>query len=142
MQNVRAVLEDYCELQFVSEPAKVRDIVTRLLNFVDAYSPPLSVRSDLKLVFSELIYNAIIHGNREDRSKRVRVWAKMQGDILVAAVQDEGPGFNYRQIIEYAQTETALLNEYGRGMVLVCGLTDDLSFNETGNVIIFEKRLR
>lgn len=134
--------DNYCELQFLSEPCKVRDIVSHLLKFIDSHSPANEARSDLKLVFNELLFNAIIHGNKKDSTKKVHVRAKMVGDRLVATIQDEGPGFNYRQILEYAKTETALFNEHGRGMMLVCSLTDNISFNETGNTIRFEKRLK
>ena len=139
---MQKVQNNCCELQFISEPDKVRDAVGCLLNFIDGYSPVSEVGSDLKLIFNELLFNAIIHGNKEDRTKRVHVQARMINDLLVATIQDEGPGFDYRQILEYSQTKTALFNEHGRGMVLVCGLTDNISFNETGNIIRFEKRLK
>jgi len=136
------MIKDYCKLQFISESKKVRNMVRCLLDFIDGYAPASDVRDDLKLVFSELLYNAVIHGNREDRSKRVYVQIKAEDDNLWVQVQDEGPGFDYRKMIEYAGTEAALLSGHGRGIILVCALTDNLSFNETGNQIRFEKRLK
>ena len=130
------------ELQFVSEAVRVRNIVRRLLDFVDGHAPASSVRDDLRLVFSELLYNAVIHGNKEDSNKRVHVQVKAEGGRIWATVQDEGPGFNYQQVIDYADTDAALFDGHGRGIVLVSALTDNLSFNETGNLIRFEKRLK
>lgn len=134
--------EDYCELQFLSEPSKVRNMVRCMLDFVDSHGPASEVREDLKLVFSELLYNAVIHGNKRDRSKIVLARLEAAGGHLRASIQDEGSGFDYHNALERARTEAALQSEHGRGMVLVCALTDNLSYNESGNQVRFEKRLR
>ena len=136
------MLEDYCQLQFISEPARVRNMVHCLLHFIDSYNPVPEVRDDLKLIFSELLYNAVIHGNKGDCNKCVNVRIEATGDCLRAFVQDEGLGFDYQQKVKLPPSEFDAFSERGRGMSLVGALTDSLSFNETGNQIRFEKRLR
>lgn len=130
------------KLQFFSDINRVRDIVLKLLDFIDQHSPSNEARSDLRLVLNELLYNAVIHGNKKDPQKRVYVRINVEGTVLHAQIQDEGLGFNFPQAIEYAKTEEALFYENNRGVILVSGLTDNLSFNETGNIIRFEKRLK
>jgi len=131
-----------CELQFISEAAQVRDMVRQLLDFIDDYAPTSHARNDLRLIFSELLYNAVVHGNCEDRQKCVQVEVKAADDRVYVSIQDEGSGFDYRQALEDAQSESALLSEHGRGMILVFALTENLSFNESGNKVRFEMRLR
>jgi serine/threonine-protein kinase RsbW len=131
-----------CELQFISEPAQVRGMVRQLLSFIDAHAPECQIRNDLRLILSELLYNAVIHGNREDSRKHVQVEIRALADRIYVSIRDEGQGFNYRQALEEANSESALLSEHGRGMVLVCSLTENLSFNESGNQVSFEMRLR
>ena len=136
----------YCELSFASESSRVRCMVDCLLSFLNSYAPAPDVRDDLKLIFSELLYNAVIHGNKEDCTKTVNVRLETIGTKINAFVRDEGPGFDYGSVIECAkrcaEKGNSLQNERGRGMLLVDALTDNLSFNETGNVIRFEKRLK
>lgn len=134
--------KDTYELQFDSEKNQVRSVVRRLMEFVDHYDPSLEVRNDLRLVFSELLYNAVLHGNNSDPQKSVSVHLKVDGSHIYAQVRDEGPGFDYAHAIEYALSDEALLDEHSRGIVLVSGLTENLSFNEAGNLIRFEKRLK
>lgn len=130
------------ELNFTSETGKVREVVQRILNFIDQYNPAKDVRSDLRLVFSELLYNAVIHGNDNNPEKKVGVRVEVVGTVVCAQVRDEGTGFNYKQAIKTAKSEEALLYEHNRGIILVSSLTDRLSYNKAGNVIKFEKRLK
>ena len=134
--------EDYCEIRFASETAKVRSMVFCLLDFIEGQAPSNHVREDLRLVFSELLYNAVIHGNKEDAGKYVHVKLKVTGNFLTAYISDEGRGFDYPEVVEYAETEPALYSGHGRGIILVRALTDNFSFNELGNVAKFEKRLK
>ena len=133
--------EKYYELLTINEAVQVRSTVRRILEFIDSHAPDSRARDDLKLVFSELLYNALIHGNKEDVEKRVLVQVRAESERLYVCIEDEGQGFDYRRMIDYAKTDTALLSEHGRGMLLVCALTENLSFNETGNQVRFEKEL-
>jgi len=131
-----------CELNFASEPAMVRSIVRYLLDFIKSHSCEPDVICDLKLIFSELLYNAVVHGNKEDKNKKVYVNVKVISGCLSASIRDEGGGFDYNKAIEYACGDAALENEHGRGMLLVTSLTDNVHFNKKGNQIQFEKVLK
>ena len=138
-------MRDYCELCFASELTRVKVAVRCLLGFVDIWQPTQEERGDLKLVLSELLFNAVIHGNNMDINNFVRVKAESiktkSGIQLLVSIRDEGPGFNYRKVIQRAHNESSLMCESGRGMVLVCALTDNISFNKTGNAVRFVKIL-
>ena len=134
--------KDCCKFHFTSETERVRNIVKYLLEFVDEHAPAKEVRDDLRLVFSELLYNAVIHGNKGDANKSVHVKVKAEEDRIFAIIQDEGLGFDYQETIDQAGTEASLLNGNGRGIILVNALTDKLSFNKRGNEIRFEKKLK
>ena len=131
-----------CELHFASILKNVGHMVLCLLEFVGGQHITEEERSDLKLIFSELLYNAVIHGNNKDETKYVHVIVEATDYEIAASVRDEGPGFDYNQVIAYAHSEEAVLSEHGRGMVLVCALTDKLCFSEGGNQISFVKTLK
>ena len=137
--------DNYCEYNFASEPTRVRFVVRSLLEFIDGQNMKRGlkpeVRDDLKLVFSELLFNAVIHGNKGDRKKFVFVRVETSTSFVSACIKDEGPGFNYHEVLERAHSDEAIMSESGRGMVLACALTDSLTFNELGNQIKFVKNL-
>ncbi|MCL2399734.1 MAG: ATP-binding protein [Defluviitaleaceae bacterium] len=135
------MVKEYCELHFNGDSERVRNIVRCLLEFINAHVSIPSTMEDLKLVFSELLHNAIIHGSKKSNEKVVFIRIEIDNGCLRACIQDKGPGFDYTQAIAYAHSDDALLSENGRGMILVCALTDSLYFNEAGNEVIFEKRL-
>ena len=47
----------------------------------------------LEQQISELVKNAVKHGNGSDLNKKVRVWYSFTADEAHLIVQDEGPGF-------------------------------------------------
>jgi len=96
--------------------------------------------TDLRLVISELLYNAVVHGNKSDVKKNVHFNLKFEDGMVVGHVADEGSGFNYAELMKHIEDED-FFSECGRGIRLVYSLTDKLMFNISGNVIRFYKRV-
>jgi anti-sigma regulatory factor (Ser/Thr protein kinase) len=130
---------DYCELQFASDPTRVRQIVRCLLEF--AGSLKVEDRDDLKLVLNELLFNAVIHGNNEDPGKSVQIRLESKKDFISVSIQDEGKGFDHEKVLNRPKDESSLMSEHGRGMMLVSALTDSISFNKAGNRLRFTKKV-
>jgi serine/threonine-protein kinase RsbW len=123
---------DIAYLDFIQE---VSDSVSRMLGFdADAlYWIGLSVR--------EAVTNAIQHGNRRDRSKKVRVFFRITEDLLRITVRDQGGGIRESEIPDPLDPEN-LLKPGGRGIFFVRSFMDNVRFNvrpEGGCEIIMEK---
>ncbi|MDZ7715950.1 MAG: ATP-binding protein [Balneolaceae bacterium] len=88
--------------------------------------------SRIMLTLSEAATNAIIHGNKEDPSKKVYINSSADSGTLKISVKDEGAGFNPDEIKNPLKKEN-LLNEGGRGVYLIEEYADKLSFNKKGN---------
>jgi serine/threonine-protein kinase RsbW len=75
--------------EFPSDYARVRDIAREVL-----VSCPPSFREHnvLEQQLSELVKNAVKHGNRGDTAKRVRIWHDFRKRVRFI-VEDEGSGF-------------------------------------------------
>ena len=96
---------------------------------------------DLRLVFNELLVNAVIHGNRYDQKKTVSIEIKIEDGCIHARVSDEGMGFDYQKMVARWNLEGNLLDDHGRGVLLAYHITDGLKFRDKGKVIEFTKRL-
>jgi len=133
---------------FSSDLFIASSVIQEVMTFLYSNMPSISDedRYDLKLIFSELLFNALIHGNNEDSNKQVTLCVEILPlNIIFSSIQDEGNGFNYKNILERcegAPTEEDIFSESGRGIRLVSKLTDKLSFNSLGNQIKFYKRIR
>jgi len=81
---------------------------------------------DIRLATNEAVSNAIVHGNNNDASNKVRIDASLKGNILEISVQDEGPGINLDNIPD-PRDEENLLKQSGRGIFLIKQRADDVS---------------
>ncbi len=99
-----------------------------------------STIDDLSISLTELVNNAIHHGNNDDITKNVTVTFDLDHKKLSITIKDEGPGFNPEQLKNPLDPEN-LLADSGRGLYLVKALMDDLTFKitETGTEITITK---
>jgi serine/threonine-protein kinase RsbW len=83
----------------------------------------------------EAVNNAIIHGNKSDKGKYVKIKMENEGDELTIYVEDEGPGFNPSEIPDPTKPEN-IEELAGRGVFLMSKLADKIEFSEKGNIVI------
>jgi anti-sigma regulatory factor (Ser/Thr protein kinase) len=91
--------------------------------------------TDLKVIIRELVSNAIIHGNRMDPERHVKMHLEhMGGGTFSVMITDEGTGFDY-QSVKYNLPDRPS-NSACRGLALVKALTCRLEFNGAGNGVV------
>jgi serine/threonine-protein kinase RsbW len=99
---------------------------------------------DLKIAFSELINNAIHHGNRGDTNKKIYVSIALFDKRVMIRVRDEGGkrSFNPDDLPDPTASSNILLPT-GRGLFLVKRLMDNTTFRntESGMEIVVEKKI-
>ncbi len=93
---------------------------------------------DFKLMLSEIMANALIHGNKKDPEKSILVHAHISSEMIKVTVEDEGEGFNADCVADPSMPSN-LSKVSGRGIFLVRNLSDSMSFNPKGNSVTFEK---
>lgn len=102
---------------------------------------------ELRVILHELIINAIIHGNKENKDKLVEINAGItNGKRLVLVVSDEGEGYDYNSYLKRCEKKMETfcwddMEEKGRGIQIVKGLCDNIEFNQKGNKIYIIKSL-
>lgn len=76
--------------EFASDPEQIRFYTILVIKNA---GDKIKENNLLEQQLSEIIKNAIIHGNGSDKSKKVKVWFDIGNDHAKFIVQDEGPGF-------------------------------------------------
>lgn len=84
-----------------------------------------STVTDLAISVSELVNNAIIHGNGFDESKDVDVQFTVTGSDIKIVVCDQGSGFELEEVDNPVE-DNNLLREVGRGIFIVKNFVDEL----------------
>lgn len=87
------------------------------------------VIADVAISVTELVTNAIKHGNNEDASKVVTLELYRTPQEITIYVEDEGNGFDPNQIANPLD-EQNLLKEAGRGIFIARALVDAVEFEK------------
>lgn len=101
---------------------------------------------DIRIILSELLQNAIKHGN--ERGKKNKVFLNvyiMNENVLNITIKDQGSGFNASKILQDELNRKVCdvqeLTECGRGLCIIKNLCDRMDFNRRGNRITVLKKL-
>jgi serine/threonine-protein kinase RsbW len=74
----------------------------------------------------ECMVNAVVHGNRYNRNKRVHVVVRVESSgRFTIQITDEGEGFEINEVPD-PLNETNLLRHSGRGLFLMGAFMDDM----------------
>ncbi len=93
------------------------------------------------LSLSEAITNAIIHGNKFNRKKKVYVDYEIRDDKLILVVSDEGEGFDVNSLPDPTSPEN-LEKLHKRGIFIIRHMCDELEFKyENGQKVIMKFNL-
>lgn len=88
-----------------------------------------SLVADIAITSTELINNAILHGNQGDATKKVKIRLQVEDETVKIDIIDQGDGFDPTDVPDPLAKEN-LLKEVGRGIFIVKSLVDNLEFDQ------------
>jgi serine/threonine-protein kinase RsbW len=91
----------------------------------------------------ECMVNAIVHGNRYNRNKRVRVKVSTSGENFSISITDQGEGFELHEVPD-PLNDSNLLRHSGRGLFLMGAFMDDVSVRKAdpvGTEVVLTKKI-
>jgi serine/threonine-protein kinase RsbW len=99
-----------------------------------------STVDDLSIALTELVNNAIHHGNKNDANKNVTVTFIVEKSKIIISVADEGGGFSPNNLSDPLHPDN-IMADSGRGIYLVKALMDDVDYkiSESGTEVIITK---
>lgn len=87
----------------------------------------------VELLLREFINNAILHGNRRDPDKSVRIKARVGWRSITISITDQGKGFDWRaQLRKRPQPD----DTSGRGLWIGSEYADRVVYNRAGNRVV------
>ena len=93
-------------------------------------------RDSLAISITEMVGNAISHGNKHNEKKKVVIDFYINKEGIRITIQDEGDGFNVDEVDNPLEPEN-LLKDSGRGIYIVRTLMDKVSYhyNKKGTLV-------
>ena len=148
-----------------NDPLDIRFYTSFLINYLYSTNRINSDdRSALRMTLTELLTNALEHGNLHISYEEKTKWMETHGDIFsliteraadpqyankqitityaigkqksTVSIQDEGDGFDWRKYIGKKNVADGEL--HGRGISLAAELVSKIAYNEKGNQVVFE----
>jgi serine/threonine-protein kinase RsbW len=86
---------------------------------------------NIMLAIEEAVKNAIIHGNKLDINKKVTLTFERTKGGLIFTIEDQGEGFNPREIPNPLDSD----DSKGNGLFLMRSLADIVTYNTIGNQV-------
>lgn len=134
-------MQEWQEITIPSTPAGRREAEAEVMRSVSELGFSEEARFSIKLAMEEAVVNAIKHGNRFDRDKKVHIRYVCNGKTLKIVIRDEGQGFNPRDVPDPTAPENITL-PYGRGLMLMNAYMDSVEFSPAGNEVTMLKENR
>jgi serine/threonine-protein kinase RsbW len=126
--------------KIASDSRLLKEISKELISSLREKNIDEAIIFDIHVGFEEALRNAMIHGNKLDPTKEVRIETEVTGDTVIIIVEDEGEGFDPHSLPDPTLDEN-LLKEGGRGVYLIKHLMDEVIYEKDGRKVIMKKRL-
>jgi serine/threonine-protein kinase RsbW len=117
---------------------KCRQVIDRIMDELNVEDDG-ETGFDVRLLLTEAVSNAFIHGNGSDAGKTIKIRYSCFDGVARFEVEDTGEGFGSMTVPEELP-DSKILEDCGRGLFLINCIADRVELK--GNTIIIEKRIR
>lgn len=128
----------HLDREFCSDPNIGVQLIAEVLDHLEQGTWGNKDVFSIHMAMEEAVMNAIKHGNKRDIEKFVKVSIGTTSDLFWARVEDEGEGFDPEDVPDPTLEEN-IDKTCGRGVMLMKFYMDEVSYNDTGNVVEISK---
>jgi serine/threonine-protein kinase RsbW len=119
---------------FQSDLRELPAVQKRILDEVERHHFTPDAVFAIKLSLEEALINAVKHGNKLDREKKVRVDVEISAQRFEITIEDEGEGFE-RSSVPDPRLDENLEKLHGRGLLLMEEYMDEVQYSAGGRRI-------
>ncbi len=118
---------DTTELSYPSQIDTVGEAAAAVAEFMRRQGMSEDVAFGVDMAVREAVTNAVLHGNKLDKSKSVEIKLKNSPEGFEISVHDEGKGFNPNDVPDPTKEEN-LLRTSGRGIFFMRNFMDEVEW--------------
>ena len=136
---IKPVIKDN-SISIPSNQEYLSDVDVFIEGILRGFGADESAVADIAISVSELVNNAILHGNKSASDKSVTVTISRNNGCVEISVTDQGAGFDPCDI-ENPIDDANLMKEVGRGIFIVRSLMDqvEIEASNRGTTVIVTK---
>ena len=125
---------DTIKIEIPSISENIRIIESFIDNAKERFNLNDDIYGNIMIAVTESVNNAIMHGNKNDRTKNVTLSLSLNENIINFQIRDEGLGFDYQNLPDPTSPEN-LDKPSGRGVFLMKHLSDEVNFSNNGSLV-------
>lgn len=120
--------------------SNLKDVELFFNSIFKTYHIPRKIYCKIYLAVTEGVTNGIIHGNKQNANKFVKVIFQDKEDYYLIAIKDQGEGFDFNNLPDPTDPSN-LKKESGRGIFIMKQYADRVEFLDSGSWVnlIFNK---
>ena len=125
---------DTIKIEIPSITENIRIIESFIDNAKERFNLNDDIYGNIMIAVTESVNNAIMHGNKSDRTKNVTLSLSLNDNIIHFQIEDEGIGFDFQNLPDPTSPEN-LDKPSGRGIFLMKHLSDEVNFSNNGSLV-------
>ncbi len=125
---------DTIKIVIPSITENIRIIESFIDNAKDKFQLDDDIYGNIMIAVTESVNNAIMHGNKSDKSKSVTLSLSLKQNTINFTIMDEGKGFDFQNLPDPTSPEN-IDKPSGRGIFLMKHLSDEVSFKNNGSLV-------
>jgi len=124
------LIKDTFELELLTDPKLLPELETFIQKILKQLKVDKDKRTGILLAVAEGSTNAMMHGNKWNKDKKIYVTVKIDSGKLIIKIKDEGTGFNPDAVPDPTSPEN-ILKDSGRGLFIMRTYVDEVKYNFT-----------
>ncbi|MCK5705511.1 MAG: ATP-binding protein [Cyclobacteriaceae bacterium] len=125
---------DTIKIVIPSITENIRIIESFIDNIKEKFSLDDDIYGNIMIAVTESVNNAIMHGNKNNRTKNVTLSLSLNNNAINFKIKDEGIGFDYQNLPDPTSPEN-IDKPSGRGIFLMKHLSDEVNFSNNGSLV-------
>ncbi len=114
----------------ISSDKKNIKLVEDLMQRVNSkFGLPYEEYCKMMIAVTEVAMNAIVHGNKENTYKKVKIYVEHDENKMKIVIMDEGDGFDIQNLPDPTDKEN-LLDLHGRGVFIARAMVDEFFYQQ------------
>lgn len=125
---------DTIKIVIPSITENIRIIESFIDNAKEKFNLDDDIYGNIMIAVTESVNNAIMHGNKNDKSKNVTLSLSLNLNVINFTIMDEGNGFDFQNLPDPTSPEN-IDKPSGRGIFLMKHLSDEVLFKNNGSLV-------
>ena len=114
-------------LEIESEKNNIREVEYLMLKANEGFGLSDNEYGKMMIAVTEIAINAIIHGNKQNREKKVKIFVEYNNEYMKIVIMDEGEGFDITRLPDPTSYEN-IHDTHGRGIYIARAMVDEFFY--------------